>query len=64
MFSPVLSLGGITVQSATLQVLFGGLCFPHVLLISHWKHRIDRAQNELNLSQKSYNRTALLKILL
>ena len=63
-YFPLLSLKEITLQPLALQVLFGGLCFTNVLLISHWEHKIDRAQNESSLSQRSSNRSALIKILL
>ncbi|MCZ6675437.1 MAG: hypothetical protein O7C75_21120 [Verrucomicrobia bacterium] len=63
-FFPLLTLPEILFQYLWLQVIFGVLCFTNVLLISHWEHWIDRGQEEHSLSQRSSNRSTLLKILL
>lgn len=63
-FFPLLTLPGITLDHVWSQIFFGILCFANVLLISHWEHRIDRAQREQSLTQRTSNSTHLLRIVL
>ena len=63
-YFPVFALTTVSYDVVGDQVIFGLLCFANVLLISHWEHKIDEQQQEEKLSQRSYNRDGLLKLLL